>query len=54
MELGDADDVIFGRTNSKQGNGSVGILTADVITRTIFYQQAILLALIPFKNSNLY
>ena len=53
-ELGAADDIIFGRTNSKHGNGAVGILTGDVIDRTAYYTEAIVLALIPFKNKNLY
>ncbi len=53
MELGHADDLIFGQRNSKQKSGSVGLLTGDVITRTTYYQQAIILALIPFKNPEL-
>lgn len=52
-ELGDADDIIFKRTNSKQANGSVGILTDDVMDRTDFYEHALILALIPFKNLSL-
>ncbi|HVO41932.1 MAG TPA: inosine/xanthosine triphosphatase [Aggregatilineales bacterium] len=50
VELGDADDRVFGRSNSKQQNGSVGILTQDVITRLSYYEHAVILALIPFKN----
>ena len=53
-ELGDADDIVFGGNNSKQKNGSVGILTGDIITRTDYYYSALVLALIPFKNPNLY
>jgi inosine/xanthosine triphosphatase len=53
MELGHADDLIFGRTNSKQKGGSVGILTDDVVTRSGYYMHAVVLALIPFKNVNL-
>ena len=53
-ELGDADDIVFGGNNSKQKNGSVGILTGDIITRTDYYYTALTLALIPFKNPNLY
>ena len=53
-ELGDADDIVFGRTNSKQDNGAVGILTSDVIDRTVFYEHAVALALIPFRNRVLY
>jgi non-canonical (house-cleaning) NTP pyrophosphatase len=53
-ELGDADDIVFGTSNSKQANGAVGILTGDVLTRTTFYEAAVILALIPFKNPELY
>ena len=54
MELGDADDVIFSRRNSKQKNGAVGILSDNLISRTDYYVHAIILALIPFSNSKLY
>ena len=54
MELGDADDVIFSRRNSKQKNGAVGILTKDLIDREKYYTHAIIMALIPFKNMDLY
>jgi inosine/xanthosine triphosphatase len=54
MELGAADDVVFGRTNSKQENGAVGLLTGNVIDRTAYYVDAVVFALIPFKNSALY
>lgn len=53
-ELGTADDKVFGGNNSKQKNGSIGILTGDVLTRAGFYSDAIIMALIPFKNQNLY
>ncbi len=53
-ELGEADDIVFGRTNSKQSTGAVGILTDDVLTRSTYYEPAIILALIPFKNPELY
>ncbi len=53
-ELGEADDIVFNDNNSKQKNGSVGILTHDLIDRTDYYYVALVLALIPFKNSNLY
>lgn len=49
-ELGEADDIVFGRSNSKQDNGAVGLLTGDVVTRTSLYEHAVLLALIPFLN----
>ncbi len=53
-ELGEADDIVFGFSNSKQKNGGVGILTGDVLTRAGFYADAVILALIPFKNPSLY
>lgn len=54
VELGDADDRVFGRVNSKQDNGAVGILTENVIDRARLYEQAVILALIPFKNEAFY
>lgn len=53
-ELGEADDIVFNRSNSKQENGAVGILTGNIIDRQQFYEQAVILALIPFKNPALY
>ena len=54
MELGHADDQVFGRENSKKGNGAVGILTGDVTSRETYYSDAVVMALIPFKNPDLY
>ena len=54
LELGSANDHVFGRSNSKQGSGSVGILSGDALTRTEYYAQAVLLALIPLRNSDLH
>lgn len=53
-ELGDADDIVFGGTNTKQKNGSIGLLTNDVITRTELYRHAAVSALIPFIHQHLY
>ncbi|AWW30902.1 inositol monophosphatase [Echinicola strongylocentroti] len=54
MELGAADDKVFDRENSKQGNGAVGMLTNGTIDRTEYYEQAVVLALIPFISDKLY
>ncbi|WP_422355382.1 inosine/xanthosine triphosphatase [Roseivirga pacifica] len=54
VELGHADDMVFKRTNSKQGNGAVGILTNGLIDRAAYYEPAVVLALIPFINQELY
>lgn len=53
-ELGEADDIVFGQVNSKQSNGTVGNLTKNVITRTSYYEPAVIFALIPFVNPALY
>ncbi|OGO34449.1 MAG: inositol monophosphatase [Chloroflexi bacterium RBG_16_57_11] len=54
IELGEADDIVFGRNNSKQDNGAIGLLTGDVIDRAQLYEPAVIFALIPFKNPDLY
>ena len=54
MELGHADDVFFGRNNSKQDSGTVGILTNGCIDRTQYYQPALVLALVPWIRPDLY
>jgi inosine/xanthosine triphosphatase len=54
VELGHAEVLVFGRTNSKQTNGAVGLLTRDLITRATYYEHAVVLALIPFVNRELY
>jgi len=53
-ELGEADDIVFGRSNSKQQEGAVGLLTDGVVDRAGLYEQSVVLALIPFSNRNLY
>jgi len=54
VELGVADDRIFGRSNSKQANGAIGLLTHDVIDRFGLYEHAVVLALVSFRNPELY
>lgn len=54
MELGEADDLVFRKKDSKKSDGSVGILTHGVINRSEYYQHALVLALIPFVNPTLY
>jgi inosine/xanthosine triphosphatase len=54
VELGVADDRVFGRSNSKQQDGAVGLLTRGIVTRTDYYEHALLLALVPFGLSELY
>jgi inosine/xanthosine triphosphatase len=54
MELGDADDKVFGLQNSKQKSGTVGTLTKEIVNRTDYYEATAILALIPFVNPELY
>ncbi len=54
MELGDADDQVFNKENSKQQNGAVGLLTHDRLTRQQLYQHALVLTFIPFMNREHY
>lgn len=54
IELGEADDQVFGSTNSKQEGGAIGLLTNNVVDRKLLYQQAVILALVPFINKQLY
>jgi non-canonical (house-cleaning) NTP pyrophosphatase len=54
MELGEADDIIFKRQNSKQESGAIGLLTGGVINRSDLYEQGVILALLPFRNPDLY
>ncbi|MDO8512630.1 MAG: inosine/xanthosine triphosphatase [bacterium] len=54
MELGHADDIVFGKKDSKLTNGAIGILTNDIIDRAGLYTPAVIFALIPFLNPELY
>ena len=54
VELGEADDRVFGCSNSKQQNGAIGLLTDDAIDRVGLYVPAVIFAFIPFKNAGLY
>lgn len=53
-ELGEADDIVFGHSNSKQQGGAVGLLTNNLIDRTKLYAETVVLALVPFGNEKLY
>lgn len=47
-ELGDVMDSLFGTHNIKQAGGAIGLLTQHKLSRSSVYQQALILALIPF------
>lgn len=53
-ELGAADDHVFGVANSKHSSGAAGLLSKGLISREGLYQPAVVLALIPFVNPDLY
>lgn len=50
-ELGDANDRVFGRENSKQQEGAIGLLTGKVMDRTELYEHGMVLALAPLKSA---
>jgi inosine/xanthosine triphosphatase len=54
IELGEADDIVFNRKNSKQQNGIVGQLTKGLIDRVEYYKHAVILALVPFMHKELF
>lgn len=54
MELGHADDEVFGRTESKRSDGAIGLLTAGALDRAGLYAPAVTAAMIPYLNPELY
>ncbi|GGK78964.1 inosine/xanthosine triphosphatase [Rufibacter glacialis] len=54
LELGSANDQIFRQLNSKQKGGAIGILSNGALTRKELYEQAVVLALLPFLQEELY
>lgn len=54
IELGDVDDMLFGRKNSKQAEGHFGLVTNNLITRTRGYKDAVIMALSRFINPSLF
>lgn len=50
-ELGAATDQVFGGTGTKQGSGTVGPLTGGVIDRVSYYAHAVVLALVPLRDT---
>ena len=50
MELGDATDQVFNKSNSKHSDGVVGLLSRGHIDRTAYYVQPIVLALMHIEG----
>ena len=53
-ELGLINDDIFGQQDSKKIGGAAGLLTRNLLSREKIYREAIILALVPFMNEELY
>lgn len=54
LELGHANDRVFGTTNSKQATGMIGLLTNDVLTREGVFRDAVVSALARFLHPELF
>lgn len=54
MELGEVDDIIFKRKNSKQKSGHFGLMTNGAITRAQAYRDGAVCALTRFLHKDLY
>uniref|UniRef100_A0A486XJE1 Inosine/xanthosine triphosphatase n=1 Tax=Rheinheimera sp. BAL341 TaxID=1708203 RepID=A0A486XJE1_9GAMM len=54
QELGDIMDSMFNQHNVKQQGGAIAMLTNHLLTRSGVYQQAIILAMIPFIKPELF
>jgi len=52
VELGEANDRVFGTTDSKQAGGAFGLLTDGRLTRESVYHQTLLLALVPLVHES--
>ncbi|KAL4437282.1 hypothetical protein ABPG75_004421 [Micractinium tetrahymenae] len=50
LELGAADDRLWGRVKSGQGSGTIGHLTGGLLTRQAYYQHAVACALVPLMQ----
>ena len=54
LELGVADDIFFKRQKSKEGDGYVGIMTNNAITRVEGFKHGVICALARFLKSDLF
>jgi inosine/xanthosine triphosphatase len=45
---------MFGTNNIKQKGGAISLLTHQLLTRSSVYHQALILALVPFTNPELF
>lgn len=54
QELGDVMDQMFQQHNIKQKGGAIALLTQHKLSRSSVYHQALILAMIPFLNPQLF
>ncbi len=54
VELGSANDIVFGTTNSKQATGMIGLLTNNVLTREGAFRDTVITALARFLHPHLF
>lgn len=54
LELGEVNDLIFKRKNSKHAEGHFGLMTKNLITRTDAYKAALISALVRFIHPEFY
>lgn len=54
MELGQVNDLLFKKKNSKQAEGHFGLMTNNAITRTSAYVDGLVSALTPFLHPQLF
>lgn len=54
FELGDVDDLMFNRKNSKQAEGHFGLMTGNKIIRAKAYEHAVISALVRFINPDIF
>jgi len=53
-ELGEVDDILFNKSNSKQAEGHFGLMTNSAITRTNGYKDGVIAALSRFIHPDLF
>ncbi|OGZ53372.1 MAG: hypothetical protein A3B25_00095 [Candidatus Ryanbacteria bacterium RIFCSPLOWO2_01_FULL_48_26] len=53
-ELGDADDVLFGKSDSKHREGFFGLMSKNLITRSSGYTDGVIVALTRFIHPHLF
>lgn len=53
-EVGPVTDKMFGHDNIKQKEGTVGMLTNNMVTRTEAFEKGVIFALAPFLNPHYY